>query len=183
MELPTPEDLRQRRTGLDLTQSALAEMAGVSQPLIARIEGGDVDPRLSTLRRIVEALDEAEGDVVRAGDIMNETVASVQPDESVRAAEARMNEQGYSQLVVIRQAGSPVGSISHTEVVDALNSRDDPGNLPVSEVMSPPFPAVGPDATVDNVRSYLEHSKAVLVTDGGEAVGIITEADLAAQVS
>jgi len=59
MELPTPQDLRERRTALDLTQSALAEMAGVSQPLIARIEGGDVDPRLSTLRRIVAALDEA----------------------------------------------------------------------------------------------------------------------------
>ena len=53
MELPTPEDLRQRRTELDLTQSSLADKAGVSQPLIARIEGGDVDPRLSTLRRIV----------------------------------------------------------------------------------------------------------------------------------
>ncbi len=56
MELPTPRDLRERRTALDLTQSELAERADVSQPLIARIEGGDVDPRLSTLRRIVEAL-------------------------------------------------------------------------------------------------------------------------------
>lgn len=183
MELPTPQDLRQRRTALDLTQSTLADMAGVSQPLIARIEGGDVDPRLSTLRRIVEALDEAEGDVVRAGDIMHGTVASVQPDESVRAAEAKMKEQGYSQLAVVRRAGSPVGSISHTEVVEAMNGREDAGDLPVSEVMSPPFPAVGTDATIDNVRNYLEHSKAVLVTEGGEAVGIITEADLAAQVS
>ncbi|MFC6725523.1 helix-turn-helix transcriptional regulator, partial [Halobium palmae] len=42
MELPTPQDLRERRTGLDLTQSELAERADVSQPLIARIEGGDV---------------------------------------------------------------------------------------------------------------------------------------------
>ena len=64
MKLPTPQDLRERRTTLELTQSTLAERAGVSQPLIARIEGGDVDPRLSTLRRIVNALEQAEGDVV-----------------------------------------------------------------------------------------------------------------------
>jgi transcriptional regulator, XRE family len=37
MELPTPDDLRERRDGLDLTQSELADMADVSQPLIARI--------------------------------------------------------------------------------------------------------------------------------------------------
>ena len=50
MDLPTSADLKERRTDLALTQSELAERADVSQPLIARIEGGDVDPRLSTLQ-------------------------------------------------------------------------------------------------------------------------------------
>ena len=77
MELPTPEDLRERRTDLGLTQSELADRADVSQPLIARIEGGDVDPRLSTLRRIVDALQEAEGGVLRARDLMHSPVVSV----------------------------------------------------------------------------------------------------------
>jgi len=86
MELPTPQDLRERRTTLELTQSDLADAADVSQPLIARIEGGDVDPRLSTLRRIVNALQEAEGKVVRASDLMNETVISVAPDDAVHGA-------------------------------------------------------------------------------------------------
>ncbi|MGP8331846.1 MAG: helix-turn-helix domain-containing protein, partial [Methanosarcinaceae archaeon] len=55
MQLPTPGDLKQKRTELCLTQSELAKRAGVSQPLIARIESGDVDPRLSTLWKIFEA--------------------------------------------------------------------------------------------------------------------------------
>jgi len=46
MFLPTPEELKKRRTNLNLTQNELARLAGVSQPLIARIESGDVDPRL-----------------------------------------------------------------------------------------------------------------------------------------
>ncbi len=53
MQLPTPEDLKKRRNELGLTQSDLAKRAGVSQPLIARIESGDVDPRLSTVRKIL----------------------------------------------------------------------------------------------------------------------------------
>ncbi|MFB6081375.1 MAG: CBS domain-containing protein [Halanaeroarchaeum sp.] len=179
MHLPTPQDLRERRTSLDLTQSALAERAGVSQPLIARIEGGDVDPRLSTLRRIVEALDEAEGDVVRANTLMHETVVSVSPDDDVSVAVDRMQEEGYSQLPVITN-GVPVGSISESDVVSA---GEDAGQLTVRDVMSESFPTVSPDASLEEISSLLDHYKAVMVTEGGETVGIITQADVAARVS
>ena len=179
MELPTPQDLRERRTALGLTQSDLAERAGVSQPLIARIEGGDVDPRLSTLRSIVTAINEAEGSVVRATDLMHEDVVSVAPDDSVRNAEEEMEEAAFSQLPVL-QAGVPVGSISHSDIIHA---GENVGDLPVSEVMSESFPTVAQAATVDEVRNLLDHYKAVVVTEGGEALGIITEADIARELS
>jgi len=179
MELPTPDDLRQRREAVDLTQSELAERAGVSQPLIARIEGDDVDPRLSTLRGVVEALQEAEGEVVRAGDLMHESVVSVEPDQSVAEAERLMEEEAYSQLAVV-DGGVPVGSIGHGDVIEA---GGDAGDLPVGEVMGESFPTVGRDATVDELRNLLNHYKAVLVTEGGTVEGIITEADIAAHVS
>ncbi|WP_096391246.1 CBS domain-containing protein [Halopenitus persicus] len=179
MDLPTPQDLRERRNALGLTQSALAESAGVSQPLIARIEGGDVDPRLSTLRRIVNALEEAEGEVVRARDLMHETVISVAPDDAAGEAVALMEREAYSQLPVL-QNGVPVGSISQGDIVHA---GENVGELPVSEVMSESFPTVAPEATVDELRNLLDHYKAVMVTDGGETVGIITEADIAAHLS
>jgi len=179
MELPTPQDLRERRTALGLTQSSLAESAGVSQPLIARIEGGDVDPRLSTLRRIVNALDEAEGEVVRAADLMHEEVVSVAPDDAVREAIETMKAEAYSQLPVL-QNGIPVGSISQSDVIQA---GEDVGEYPVSELMSESFPTVATDSTVDEIRNLLEHYKAIMVTEGGETVGIITEADIAAQLS
>jgi len=179
MELPTPQDLRERRNELELTQSALADSAGVSQPLIARIEGGDVDPRLSTLRRIVEALDKAEGKVARAEDLMNEEVISVAPDDAVVEAFDLMDGEAYSQLPVI-QNGIPVGSISQSDI---RQSGEDVSDLPVSELMSESFPTVAKDATVDEVGNLLDHYKAVMVTEGGEAVGIITDADIAAHLS
>jgi predicted transcriptional regulator len=179
MDLPTPEDLQQRRDEVGITQSKLAERADVSQPLIARVENDDVDPRLSTLRRIVSALDAAEGEVVRAQDLMHEDVVNVGPDDAVSEAVGLMDEETYSQLPVI-QNGVPVGSISQSDVIHAGQNV---GALPVAEVMSESFPTVAVDATVDEVRNLLDHYKAVIVTDGGEAVGIITEADIASHLS
>ncbi|MFB6299835.1 MAG: CBS domain-containing protein [Halobacteriales archaeon] len=182
MELPTPEDLRQRRNELGLTQSELADRADVSQPLIARIEGGDVDPRLSTLRRIVNALEDSAGSVVRAEDLMHEDLVTVGPEDDVSLAVERMQDAGYSQLPVI-QNGVPVGSISDSDVVSAREENESVGELPVREVMSESFPTVGPSATLDEIGNLLEHYKAVMVTEEGSTIGIITEADLAAHVS
>ncbi|WP_299334279.1 CBS domain-containing protein [Haloplanus sp.] len=179
MDLPTPQDLRERRTSLELTQSALAEMAGVSQPLIARIEGGDVDPRLSTLRCIVAALDEAEGGVVRAENLMNEGLVSVAPDDSVSDAERRMEKAAFSQLPVL-QGGLPVGSISYSDI---RHEGENVGQKAVAEIMSEQFPTVSREDSVDKISNLLDYYKAVIVTEGGEAVGIITEADIAAELS
>ncbi|MFB6120144.1 MAG: CBS domain-containing protein [Halobacteriaceae archaeon] len=185
MHLPTPQDLRERRNELDLTQSELANRADVSQPLIARIEGGDVDPRLSTLRRIVEALDEAEGDVVRAADVMNTTVVSVRPDDSVRGARDLMLEEGYSQLPVIRD-GQPQGIISNSDIRQAreeTTGETEVGDLPVADVMHGSYNTVEPDAPLEQIDNYLDHSRAVIVVEDGHVVGIITEADVAARLS
>ncbi|WP_070364742.1 CBS domain-containing protein [Halodesulfurarchaeum formicicum] len=179
MHLPTPQDLRERRTTLGLTQRELADRAEVSQPLIARIEGGDVDPRLSTLRRIVEALEAAAGEVIRAESLMHETVVSVGPGDPVSLAVERMQEAGYSQLPVIEE-GVPVGSISDSDVIQAGEAV---GEKQVREIMSESFPTVSTDAVLSEIRSLLEYYKAVMVTEDGTTVGIITQADVAARVS
>ena len=180
MDLPTPDDLRERRTELGLTQSELAERADVSQPLIARIEGGDVDPRLSTLRRIVNALEEAEGGILRAEDLMHAPVVSVAPDDSVHETKELMDERGYSQVPVLRD-GMPQGLIGNNDI--RRRTGENVGDLPVADVMHESIALVEPDATIDEIDAYLNHNAAVLVVEGGETVGIITEADIAAHVS
>lgn len=45
-----------RRIELGLSQNELAERAGMTQPQISRIEGGDTVPTLPLLRRLAKAL-------------------------------------------------------------------------------------------------------------------------------
>jgi predicted transcriptional regulator len=184
MELPTPQDLRQRRTDLELTQSRLAEMADVSQPLIARIEGGDVDPRLSTLRRIVEALDEAEGEIRRAEDVMNEDVVSVREDDSVAHAIDIMGERGFSQLLVVDETGNPTGLVTNGDIRHARQADEDASmeDVPVADVMSQKYGQVDPTDALETVDSSLDINKAVIVKDGHDLLGIITEADVASHL-
>jgi predicted transcriptional regulator len=49
-------ELVKARQGQGLTQKELETISGVKQPLIARVEKGNVDPQISTLLRILAPL-------------------------------------------------------------------------------------------------------------------------------
>jgi predicted transcriptional regulator len=176
MELPTPEGIKKKRIKLGLTQSELAEKARVSQPLIARIESGDVDPRLSTVRSIITALDDMEKSRIAAKDLMTSPVVSLPPDETVEQAVKIMERYGFSQLPVLEN-GVPIGSISENALVQALGSRniDRISNARVRELMEDSFPAVAPGTDMGTISALLETNHAVLVMEMGKVIGVITK--------
>jgi predicted transcriptional regulator len=62
MQLPTPEDLTKRRREIGLAIRNLAKRARLIQSIIAHIESEDVDPRLFTVRKILDIFEKAEND-------------------------------------------------------------------------------------------------------------------------
>lgn len=62
-----PREIRKIRKELGITQEELAKKAGVTQAYIAKLEAGKVDPRLSTLNRILQALLECKRPSRRPG--------------------------------------------------------------------------------------------------------------------
>ena len=54
------------RLGKGLSQTALAQAVGTSQSHIARLEKGHDDPRLSTIRRLANALDTGLDEIAHA---------------------------------------------------------------------------------------------------------------------
>ncbi|MEA3202334.1 MAG: hypothetical protein QOE90_3762 [Thermoplasmata archaeon] len=168
------------RKKLGLTQAQLAKEAGVSQPLIARIENGTVDPRCSTFNAILEALNKAEGKGILLGEVMTSPVATVRASDSVSAAIRVMREKGISQLPVLAK-GVAVGSLSDRAIVHALSETTDADALartPVQDLMAAPLPMAGPEMSVEQAYRLLEDQDAILVMERGKVVGIVSKADL-----
>lgn len=112
MQIPTGADIRAARESKGLTQSELAEKAGVSQPLIARIESDDVDPTIDTLYSVVSALNDS------APGVDQEEVKLSMPSV---LKEAR-NRTGYTQGELADAAGVSQPLISRIERQD-VNPR------------------------------------------------------------
>jgi cystathionine beta-synthase len=127
--------------------------------------------------------DQTVGDVLRAkqdvGDIP--PLVSVRTHDKVRSAIALLHEHRVSQLPVV-SAHDPqaiVGSIGERGLLK--HAADDPAILSadIVDVMEAPFPAVGAgDDVRDAVELLTGDRQALLVTDDGRPVGIVTRADL-----
>lgn len=180
LQVPHPAEVRALRKKLGMTQAQLAKSAGVSQPLIARIENGSVDPRLSTYNAILEALNRAEGKGILLGEVMTSPVATVRATDTASAAIRTMREKGISQLPVLAK-GVPVGSLSDRLIVHALSETTDADALartPVQDLMGAPLPMAGPEMSIEQAYRLLEDQDAILVLEKGKVVGIVSKADL-----
>ncbi|HEY9205004.1 MAG TPA: CBS domain-containing protein [Candidatus Methanoperedens sp.] len=179
MFLPTPEDLKKTRLELGLTQHELASRAGVSQPLIARIESDDVDPRLSTLRKIFDAFDAARKEKIVVKDIMHTPVIHTSSGDSIEEAARIMEDHGFSQMPVIDN-GVPVGSISTDQIVHSMTDQDlkKVSHLLVRNIMGDSFPTVSQASDANTVSRILEQHTAVLVLEKGMVIGVVTKHDI-----
>ncbi len=58
------KSLKRQRTLKALTQAQLAERAGVTTATVARIERDEIEPRMTTLRKLADALGVDPADLV-----------------------------------------------------------------------------------------------------------------------
>lgn len=182
VELLDPRELKRLRRELGITQRDLARAAGVSQSLIARIESGDIDPRVSTYSRIVKALRDLQQRKERvAREIMTSPVITVAPSTPLERAIALMREKGISQLPVVEE-GIQVGCLTEEDIlriVERENGRVDLFKLKVEDVMGEGLPIVGEETPLSAILPLLKHKPAVLVAGrGGKLKGIITKIDV-----
>ena len=179
--LPELDTIASRRRALGLTQTQLAEKAGVSQSYIAKLEAKKIEPSYSKVRAILEVLNGLEqGRETRVDEVMSTEIVSVQQRDVIQRAVDIMWSTGFSQLPVM-EGDRPVGSITERTIIDRITSTEDEGpvtDMPISEVMDDPFPQVGEDAPVSIIAGLLRIYPAVMVHHKGEISGIVTKADL-----
>lgn len=169
-----PEEIRERRKKLKMTQKELAEKVGVSQSLIAKLESGVLDPKLSLIKKIMRVFEEMESKK-RAEDVMNSPVLVAKVDDPISKVARIMIEKGISQMPVVDK-GNIVGSVSERGVFRAFyeGKRD----LLVKDVIEPPFPEISPKTEISEISKLLLENSAVIVVEKGKILGIITKHDL-----
>lgn len=170
--------IKKLRTEAGLTQKKLAERAGFSQAHIAKIEEGKVDPRLSTVNRILQVL--TEGKKKKCKDIMTKGVIFAKPNESILKISEVMMRQAISQLPVMN-GGRLVGTVTEETIIRNLSSNL--AEKKAINVMDLPLPSVQEETSLDLIRPILEKHQGVLVNRGRQIVGIITRSDLLKTIS
>jgi len=169
----TGTTLKKLRVEAGLTQRQLAKLVGISQAHIAKIEKENVDPRLSTVNKILQVLTEGEGKKSR--DIMTTEVIFANPKDTVLKTSKVMMNHAISQLPVIED-GKVIGTVTEESIIKNLSSNI--ADKKVIEIMDNSLPSVPENTNISMIRSLLEDYSGVLVTREGEVVGIITRSDL-----
>ena len=176
MEVPTGNHIRRWRKSLDITQVKLSSLSGVAQSIIAKIENETVDPRVSTLRQLVEALSRFENPEMlhTVKDIMTTDVAALKVDDTIQIAIERMVKDGISQLPVLSEDGGIVGIVSEGSILQKGAQR----NGVVGQVMDTnPF-IVDIGLSVAEARRRLTEVEALLIVEDDCLVGLVSKMDL-----
>jgi len=168
-------EIRARRKRLGITQKELAELVGVSQSLIAKLESGRLDPKLSLLKRVLKTLEELERKNYWARNIMNSPVITADPSDSVRRVAKIMIEKGISQLPVL-EGEKIVGSVTERGIFKAF--FEGKADLLVRDILEPPLPTVKPNESISELSKLLLEAPAVLVVEGKKLLGIVTKHDI-----
>jgi predicted transcriptional regulator len=165
--------LRKLRIDAKLSQKKLAELVGISQAHIAKIEQGKVDPRLSTVNKILQVLTDSKER--KCKDIMSRGVLFAKPEDSIMKVSEVMVRNAISQMPVI-DGNKVVGTITEEGIIRNLGSNI--AKESVRNIMDPPLPVVSEDTAVNAIKPLLERRQGVLVAKGRKVIGIITRSDL-----
>ncbi len=193
-QLPDLDKIRQMRKRLNLSQRELANLAGVSQSLIAKIERGSIDPSYSNVRKILVAFEEVlrrrkvegmkTGNQLTVGDLATRGVIHVTPDQTIGEGTEKMMKGRFTQLPVI-VGERVVGGITDDRIRDytieetksGRKTYDEVMRTKIEEIMDEPFPILSEDTPIDLASFHLQREEAILISRKGQIVGILTSAD------
>ncbi|MBU1850084.1 MAG: CBS domain-containing protein, partial [Nanoarchaeota archaeon] len=160
-----------------LTQKELANAAGVSQSLIAKIESGRIDPAFSNAQKILETLanlQKKQG--LTAKDLMRKKIICCNSEDKVKEVIGKMKQYEISQLPVIDNE-VVMGLISESIILNHLFEKNNQ-DLKVKQIMSDCPPIISEKTAETVISNLLKFFPLVIVKDKGKLSGLITKSDV-----
>ncbi len=120
---------------------------------------------------------EGEGHFVR--DIMTEKVVSIDETKTIKEAASMMNEARIGSIIITKD-DTPVGILTERDFVTKIAAKEIPLSTLLSEVMTKPLLAVGPNQTVWEAAEIMKNMEIhrVAVQEGNKIIGMVTTTDL-----
>jgi predicted transcriptional regulator len=169
--------IQEMRKSLNISQKELAEAAGVSQSLIAKIESSRIDPAYSRVVKILNVLNSLnKKKELKAGEIMTTRLIYAEKDDSIKKTIKKMKDYNISQLPVM-DGKKPIGRITEADILNAITESVSPDTT-IEEIMNDEAPIVSKDTGISLVSTLLKHYNFVLVSEKGKILGVITKADI-----
>jgi len=122
------------------------------------------------------------GDVLRSKRPLPPMI-TVKDTDVVKDALDLLRQYEISQIPVMRDH-EQIGSINDVAVMQAVFDRSDIIHKPVSEVMGSPFPVLDQSEAIELAYKLLTLANhAVVVTDDGDPIGVLTRQDIISYLS
>ena len=161
------KEIQRRRRNLNLTQSKLAKLSGISQSALAKIESGRMNPSFEIAKRIFDTLEQLEHtEAVKAVDIMTKRLFTVDINDRVEEAISLLKRHNISQLPVLKK-GIIIGLFSEGVLLDRVGEKN-LGHRKVSEIMAEAPPQIPEGTPIKSVSELLKHTPIVVVTKKGD---------------
>jgi predicted transcriptional regulator len=174
-------EIKRLRKKFHLNQKELADRAGVSQSLIAKVEAGTVEPTFSKAQKIFEALEELrEKEEVKAKELMHKKVFFVDISDSLKNVITLMKQKDISQVPVLSK-GRVCGIITEGMILQAV-MKHSVSSLHAGDVMEDAPPIVSLKTGLRTLTELLRDYPVVLVSEKGDVKGIISKADLLGRI-
>lgn len=170
--------VKERRLKLNLNQARLAEIAGVSQSLVAKVEAGVIDPSYTNATKILETLNYLEKEKEhKVCEVMTKNIISVNAKNTVADAIQLFKKHCISQVPVINK-NNVVGLITEAAIVDCMTSKKNISSCFVKAIMSSPPPQIPDNTPISIATQLLRLNPILLITGKNQIVGVVTKSNL-----
>lgn len=170
-----PNQLKEFRISLGLSQKKLSLALGLSQSYITKIENGIIEPSFKSMKLISQFLEQQvkQSYGVKVGEVYHQGILYVEEDMGLEEVIKLFDENNISQAPMKSKSGELIGVVTQSSLLKAVQY-----SKTIIEYIEMTPPIVDVNTSLDVANSLLSVYSFILVSRKGVVDGILTTIDV-----